>query len=62
MKNELIDQPDKGLSAIYINEPNDWFKFRGEHKKLPSTLKYLIVNKLTPPNFTQDRLTQLMIQ
>ena len=33
MKNELIDQPDKGLSAIYINEPNDWFKFR-EPKKV----------------------------
>ena len=33
MKNNLIDQPDKGLPAIYINEPNDWFKFRAEHKK-----------------------------
>ena len=33
MKNELIEQQDKGLSDIYINEPNDWFKFEGEHKK-----------------------------
>ena len=50
MNNELIVHPDKGLPAIYINEPNDWFKFRTEHKK---ATKYSKISKSKQTDATE---------